>query len=138
MVRGSTFVPIRVTNSASSPCSVSGYPIIAVTGHHINTAGQPMSAEEAISISVQHGSLYARADPGAHVITLASGATAVFYIGSGTGPGPGLDTVLITGLTLRIPGIVGAVSVMIGAPGLASTSRTGEPFGLEITALGNP
>jgi hypothetical protein len=138
MVRGSTFVPIRVTNSASKPCSVSGYPSIVVTGHHINAAGQPTSADEELSITVQHGSLYARADPGVHAITLASGATAVCYLGSGTGPGPGLDTVLITRLTLSIPGGAGRVSVMIGAPGLASTSRAGEPFGIEITALGNP
>jgi hypothetical protein len=60
-----------LTNRASQPCTVSGYPTLTLD----DTAGRP------IPVTIQPGDAYQLNDPGAHTIVLSANQTAYFGFG---------------------------------------------------------
>ncbi len=126
--RGSTasapFLIVALRNTATEPCTLSGYPGIAVYAA-ASTAPVP--------IAIQHGT-YEQADPGPHPVRLPAGGQASFALGTSTAYSGGTN-VTITKITIRLPGRH-TTAIRLDIPGgLGATSNRGAPVPVGITAF---
>src|SRR5258707_2423935 len=93
--RGSTasapFLIVTLRNTATGPCTLSGYPGIAV---------YTAASTAPVPIAIQHGT-YEQPDPGPHMVQLPAGGLASFAFGTSTAYSSGMN-VTITKITIRL------------------------------------
>jgi hypothetical protein len=126
--RGSTasapFLIVTLRNSAAGPCTLSGYPGVAV---------YTAASTAPVPIAIQHGT-YERPDPGPHMVQLPAGGLASFALGTSTAYSGGMN-VTITKITIRLSDR-DTTAVPVNIPGgLGATSNQSAPLPVGITAF---
>lgn len=128
------FSTVTLTNTSAGPCALNGYPTITTAAGTSDTApGGSPGPVRAVPITVHDGGIYEVPDPGPSQVTLASGGTAWFAIGTLTALDPPI--VRLTQVSLSLPGPGTPLSGVTIPVTLDATARTGHPIGITVTAF---
>lgn len=127
------FVQIRLTNVASTPCTVTGHPAITAWPDHAPHGQGPLAVQQSA------GGTYAQVDPGTRLVLLRPHQTSSFTVQTGLSYNGGLPRIEIHELDIRIDGNQVAIPVPMPEPnGLPATAPTGQPIPLMVSALTTP
>lgn len=118
------FVIVTLRNTGTAQCTLSGYPGISV---YAGASASPLP------ISIHHGT-YEQPDPGPHLVLVASGGMAWFALGTSTAYNGGMN-VLVTKISISLPGGSPAAVALAVPAGLGLTSSRGSPAPVGITAF---
>lgn len=133
---GEDLTEVIVKNAGGQSCHLDGYATLAAYGYQVAwSSGAPIGPGHTLTLTVAHGPLYARTDPGPHRVTLAPGRAAIFYVGAGVNFSPGQGNYKITEIRVGYAGARASITVTVPKPGLAAISPTGQPVWLGITAF---
>lgn len=132
-VASQPFSDIALSNAGAKACALSGYPRIEARG----VLGSDQATTVPLALTVHHG-LYERADPGPHRIVLRPRHPAYFSIGTATAYQGGLHPIILTRLTVVLPGT--DVFKMLGISLAATRPARGKiPVGITaVTASPHP
>jgi len=120
------FDTIALRNVGPNTCSLDGYPTLTACGH------QRGGADHRLQIRVRDGAIYARPDPGPHVVSVATGQRASFSIGTADAYQGGAHPIFITRLEITAPGSAVAVALRLRMP---ATRPVGKAIPIGVTAL---
>lgn len=127
------FVQIQLTNTTSTSCLLSGYPIITAWPDHF-----PHSQSQ-FAVQQTAGGTYLQGDPGPRPVLLNPHQTSSFTVQTSLGNNGGLPRIDIHELDIRLGANQVAIPVAMPEPnGLTATTPTGQPIPMMVSALTTP
>lgn len=122
------FADISVTNTGAASCVLTGYPRIEAWGHE---GLQDTARLVRLDILIHHG-LYERADQGPRRVVVQPHHAAYFSVGTGAAYQGGAHPIVITRLSVTLPGTQSARTLSID---LIATRPLGRSIPVGITAV---